>query len=166
MKWKDAAITLTALAAIAIVSFIAYRHETRPREDVCQVCQRALHAGVTYRLEMKDGTTERACCPRCGMHLQVQRPGTVEKAVATDLATGQEIPAEQAAYVEGGDVEYCTMHSTPVERQPQSVRVREYDRCLPALVAFRTASDAETYRQQHGGRVLNYQQAMESVKDR
>jgi hypothetical protein len=125
-----------------------------------------LHAGVTYRLEMKDGTLEQACCPRCGMHLQIQRPGRVAKAVATDVATGQEIPAEQAAYVEGGDVEYCTKHSTPVEREPQSVRVREYDRCLPTLVAFRTAPEAEAYRQQHGGRVLDYEQAMESVRVR
>ncbi|MFB3920972.1 MAG: hypothetical protein ACE145_04580 [Terriglobia bacterium] len=166
MRWKDAAITLIALAAIALVSIVAYRREARPREDLCQVCQRALHAGVTYRLEMKDGRLERACCPRCGMHLQIQRPGAVARAVATDLPTGKEIPAEQASYVEGGDVEYCTMHSTPVEREPQGVRVREYDRCLPTLVAFRTTQEAEAYQRQHGGRVLNYEQAMESVRIR
>ena len=166
MKWKDAAITLIALAAIGAVSVLAYRHETRPSEDLCQVCQRGLHAGVTYRLEMKDGTRERACCPRCGMHLQIQRPGAVVRAVATDLATSQELPAEQAAYVEGGNVEYCTMHQAPVRRAPEGVAAREFDRCLPSLVAFRNAREAETYRQQHGGRVLNYQQAVESVKMR
>ncbi len=166
MKWKDAVITLIALAAIVVVSVVAYRHETRPREDLCQVCQRHLHAGVTYRLEMKDGTREQACCPRCGMHLQIQRPGAVTRAWATDLATGQELPAEKAVYVEGGDVEYCTMHQAPVRRAPEGVAAREYDRCLPSLVAFRTEQEAAAYEKQHGGQVRTYDEAMQSVKER
>ena len=164
MKWKDAVITLIALAAIAVVSVVAYRHETRPRQDLCQVCQRGLHAGVTYRLEMKDGTREDACCPRCGMHYKIQHPNAVEKAWATDLSTGQFIAAESAYYVEGGDIEYCTMHSTPIQREPQSVAVRDYDRCLPSLVAFRTTQEAAAYQKQHGGQVLDYEQAVERVK--
>ena len=165
MKWKDAAITLVALAAIAVVSVVAYRHETRPPADLCAVCQRGMHAGVTYRLEMKDGTREDACCPRCGMHYEIQHPNAVGKAWATDLSTGAFIAAESATYVEGGDVEYCTMHSTPVEREPQTVAVRDYDRCLPSLVAFRTEQAAAAYQKQHGGQVLNYPQAMARVKE-
>ena len=164
MNAKEFWLTAVALAAIAAVSVLAYRHVTRPPADLCQVCQRDLHHGVTYSLEMADGTRDKSCCPRCGMHLQIQRPGTVTRAWATDLGTGAEIPAESAAYVEGGEVEYCTMHANPVRREPQRVAVREYDRCLPSLVAFRTSQEAEAYRQQHGGRVLNYQRALESVK--
>ncbi len=166
MKWKDAAITLIALTAIAVVSVVAYRHEARPPADLCAVCQRGMHAGVTYRLELKGGTREDACCPRCGMHYRIQRPNAVEKAWATDLSTGQFIAAEAAYYVEGGDIEYCTMHSTPVQREPQSVAVRDYDRCLPSLVAFKTQQEAETYQKQHGGQVFEFAQAMESVKER
>ena len=166
MNAKEPWITVLALAAIVAVSVLAYRHETRPPADLCQVCQRGLHHGVTYRLEMSDGTREQACCPRCGMHLQIQRPGAVTRAWATDLATGQELPAEKAVYVEGGDVEHCTMHEAPMRRAPEGVAAREYDRCLPALVAFRTVQEAEAYRQQHGGRVLNYEQAVESLKMR
>jgi hypothetical protein len=165
MKWKDAAITLVALAAIAVVSVVAYRHETRPRADLCAVCQRGMHAGVTYRLEMKDGTREDACCPRCGMHFKIQHPNAVANAWATDLSTGAFIAAESAYYVEGGDVEYCTMHSTPVEREPQTVAVRDFDRCLPSLVAFGTKQAAAAYQKQHGGQVLNYPQAMARVKE-
>lgn len=166
MNRKEAVITLLALAAIALVSVLAYRHQTRPPEDLCQVCQRGLHAGVTYRLELKDGTREQACCPRCGMHLQIQRPGAVTRAWATDLATGQELPAEKAVYVEGGDVEHCTMHEAPVRRAPEGVAVRDYDRCLPSLVAFRTAQEAAAYQRQHGGHLFDFAQAMESVKER
>jgi hypothetical protein len=42
--------------------------------------------------------------------------------------------------------------------------VREYDRCLPTLVAFKTAQEAEAFQQRHGGRVLNYTQALASVR--
>jgi hypothetical protein len=163
MKWKDAIITLAALAAIAGVSIWAYRSVTRPPEDLCRVCERTLHGGVTYRLELATGK-EDACCPRCGMHYQIEHPGVVKKAWATDLTTGEFIAAGSAYYVEGGDIEYCTMHSSPVERKPQGVSVREYDRCLPSLVAFRTEQEAAAYQRQHGGRVLNYQQAVEKVK--
>jgi hypothetical protein len=82
------------------------------------------------------------------------------------LTSGRFIPAETATYVEGGDLAYCTMHSTPVERQPQGVSVRDFDRCLPSLVAFSTRHEAETFQKLHGGEVLEYSQAMESVKER
>ena len=51
-----------------------------------------------------------------------------------------------------------------MEREPEGVRVRVYDRCLPTLVAFATRDEAETYRQQHGGRILTYTEAVESVR--
>jgi hypothetical protein len=164
MKAKEFWITALALAAIAAVSVLAYRHVTRPSQDLCQVCERSLHHGVNYRLEMADGTSETACCPRCGMHHQVERPESVTKAWATDLPTGESIAAESAYYIEGGDVEYCTMHEGRVQREPQGVAVRAFDRCLPTLIAFRTQQGAEAYRGQHGGEVLTYQQAVERVK--
>jgi hypothetical protein len=163
MKWKDAAITLVAIGAITALGIWAFQSVTRPPADLCRVCERGLHKGVTYRLELASGT-EDACCPRCGMHYQIEHPGAAKKAWATDLNTGAMIAAESAYYVEGGDIEYCTMHSTPVERQPQGVSVRDYDRCLPSLVAFSSKQEAETYQKQHGGEVIDYQQAMEKVK--
>jgi nitrous oxide reductase accessory protein NosL len=33
------------------------------------------------------------------------------------------------------------------------------------LVAFKTRAEAETYQKEHGGRVLNYAQAVQSVKE-
>jgi nitrous oxide reductase accessory protein NosL len=41
--------------------------------------------------------------------------------------------------------------------------VCDYDRCLPALVTFKTRAEAETYRKEHGGRVLTYAEAVQSV---
>lgn len=163
MKLKDALISLASIAVITALGAWAYFSISRPAPDLCRVCERGMHKGVTYRLELEKGI-EDACCPRCGMHYQLEHPGKAKRALATDLNSGQFIAAEAATYVEGGDVAYCTMHSTPVERHPQGVAVREFDRCLPTLVAFRTRQEADIYRQSHGGDVLDYQQAMERVK--
>lgn len=163
MKWKEAAITLSAIGVITALGVWAYLSVSRPRADLCRVCDRNLHAGVTYRLELASGH-EDACCPRCGMHYQIEHPGAAKKAWATDVKSGTFIAAGTASYVEGGDVAYCTMHSTPIAREPQGVAVREYDRCLPSLVAFRSKQEAEDYQKQHGGQVLTYEQAMERVK--
>jgi hypothetical protein len=120
---------------------------------------------TAYRLKVGDRVVT-ACCPRCGMRAQVNREhGKPVAAWATDLNTGERIAAEAATYVEGGDVQYCTHSDQPVARQPHGVSTREYDRCLPTLVAFKTPQEAEAYKQQHGGRVLSYSQALASVRE-
>ena len=164
MKGKEYLITGIALAAIATVCVLAYRHETRPSSDACQVCQRGLHPGLVYRVEMTNGTSEEACCPRCGMHFALIHPGEVRQAWATDFASGERIAAPAAYYVEGGDEEFCALHAKPVERGPQGVSVLAYDRCLPTLVAFRAEQGAEAYRRQHGGHMVTYDQALHDVR--
>jgi hypothetical protein len=100
------------------------------------------------------------------MHAQVnQSQGIPGAAWATDINTGESVSAESATYVEGGDVQYCTHSDDPMTREPHGVSVREYDRCLPTLVAFKTPQEAEVYQQQHGGRVLSYSQAIASVRE-
>ncbi len=163
MKFKDAVISLVAIGVITALGAWAFFSVSRPSPDLCRVCERGMHHGVTYRLELASGN-EDACCPRCGMHYQVEHPGAAKRALATDLNSGQFIAADTAYYVEGGDISHCTMHSTPVARQPRGVSVRDYDRCLPSLVAFDSKQAAETYQKQHGGEVLDYTQAMERVK--
>ena len=76
------------------------------------------------------------------------------------------IPAESAFYVEGGDIHYCMSAEKPIERLPEGESVRAFDRCLPTLVAFKARTDAEAYQAHHGGRVLDFAQALESVRQR
>jgi hypothetical protein len=103
---------------------------------------------------------------RCGMHFQLLRPGNVRAAFARDFYSGSEIPAEKAFYVEGGNEEYCA-HVQPVERKEiQSTAELAYDRCTPPLVAFAKVTDAEKYRAEHGGRLLTYSEAVDSVRQR
>ena len=80
------------------------------------------------------------------------------------VATGQKIPASEAYYDEGGDVQYCTHGESSVQRTPEGASVRGYDRCLPTLVAFKERAQAEAYQKIHGGRVLTYAEAVESAR--
>ena len=165
MKRREVLVTLVALAAIALTCIWAYRSEQRHETaGMCPFCDRMVHPATSYRLKAGDRTMV-VCCPRCGMHAQVnQTLGKPGAAWATDVNTGESVPAESAVYVEGGNLQYCTHGARPVEREPHGVSVREYDRCLPTLVAFKTPQEAEAYEQEHGGRILSYDQALASVK--
>jgi hypothetical protein len=164
MKTKEYLVTGIALVAIAVVCVLAYRHETRPSPDLCQVCQRGLHTGLVYRLGLTNGRIEEVCCPRCGMHFVLNHPGTVRQAWATDFASGERVAAQTAYYVEGGDEEFCALHTKPAERGPQGVSILAYDRCLPTLVAFRAEQGAEAFRREHGGHIVTYDQALNDVR--
>lgn len=175
MKRREFLVTLVALMAIGLTSFWAYRYEQR-REvvDMCPFCDRMVHPATAYRLRVGDRLVV-ACCPRCAMHLQVNQgsgqaglpvqAGRIGPAWATDVTTGERIAAETAVYIEGGDLQYCTRGDQPVTREPQGVSVREYDRCLPTLVAFKTQQEAQAYQQQHGGHILSYVQALAGVRE-
>jgi len=165
MNRRNFIITLIALAAMAGATFSTYRYERRAETAAtCPFCERMVHSVSAYRLKV-DGHEVTACCPRCGMHAQLNgEQGNKGNATATDVMTGERIAADSATYVEGGDVEYCTHGQHPVTREPNSVSVREYDRCLPTLAAFKNHEEAELYQKQHGGRVLSYAEALGSVR--
>ena len=153
-----------AVLAVAGISFFAYRRVVPAQPTICQICDRHIPKQTAYNLETKDGPVK-ACCPACAMHYEVHHAGEVQDAWATDFNSGRMIPAKTAYYDGGGDVQYCTAHMPAMERDPQGVRQRVYDRCLPTLVAFSTRDAADAYRQQHGGRVLTYSEALETVQN-
>ena len=166
MKLKEGWVAAAALAAIVAVSILAYRHVQTTSARVCTLCEREVHPATAFHLTTEDETIH-ACCPRCGLHYALQHPESLTQAVATDANTLEEIAAESAYYVEGGDVEHCTLHQSPVVRTGQpGAAMRSFDRCLPNLVAFSTQTDARKYQASHGGRVLTYSEARESVRER
>ncbi len=163
MNRKKILTALGALFAIGAVVFLAYRYEQEQKDQACAFCERPLHKATAYRVSIGD-QVKTACCPRCGMHYAVDHPGAVRQAWAADLNSGETVPATSAYYVAGGDVEYCTVRQAPVQREPQGVSVRAYDRCLPTMVAFKSRVEAEAYSAQHGGRILTYNEALNSVQ--
>jgi hypothetical protein len=162
---KRYVVVILPVLLIAGGFFAIVRHTARNAPVLCEVCSRPVHEGMGYHLVVA-GASKTACCARCGMHFQLNNPGDVRAAFARDFYSGSEIPAEKAFYVEGGNEEYCA-HVQPVERKEiQSAAQLAYDRCTPPLVAFAKESDAEKYRAEHGGRLLAYAEALESVRRR
>jgi hypothetical protein len=155
-------ISAAVVLAVAGLSYFAYLKIVPAQPAACQICDRHIPKQTAYTLETKTGTVK-ACCPACAMHYALHHPGEVREAWATDFNSGRMIPAKTAYYDGGGDVQYCTAHMPPVERGPQGVSERVYDRCLPTLVAFASRDEAEAYRQKHGGRVVTYDQALASL---
>jgi hypothetical protein len=166
MRLKTILLTVTALVALTSVALVVY-HATAPKQPlVCQICGRDVPKKTEFHIETTRGNLT-ACCPRCAMHYMLDHSGEIRGAHATDYVSGRLIEAKSAYYDEGGDVQYCTAHRPAVERGPNDgVRLRTYDRCLPVLVAFASREEAESYRREHGGRVLTYQQAIGSVRER
>ena len=164
MRTKPILVTLVAVAAIVAAGLVVYRWEAPKQPIVCQICGREIPKQTAFRIDTAHGTLY-ACCPRCAMHHMIDHPCEAHKEWATDLKSGRLIAAQSAYYDEGGDVQYCTLQHPSMERAPgQGVEVRVYDRCLPVMVAFSTRDEAEAYRQQHGGRVVTFNQALEDVR--
>jgi hypothetical protein len=164
MTAKRIGIVLAALALLVAVGLVSSHWEAGRQPAICQVCGRVIPQQTEFRMVKADGGSLDACCARCAMHYMVDHPDAVSHAWATDFASGRKIRAQSAYYDEGGDVQYCTRHDPSVERSPEGVRERTYDRCLPTLVAFANREEAESYRQKHGGRVLTYEEALASVR--
>lgn len=154
---------LLVILALGIGGYVVSR-AIRERAVVCQVCARPIHRGQMFVLRTSDGRRERTCCPRCGLHFRWRAPERVRAAWATDFPSGRMIEAERAFYVEGSDVMTCC-RPAPL-REPGVVYERQWDRCLPSLIAFERESDARAFQAEHGGRLLTYAESLASVRER
>ena len=156
---------LVAIAAVTLIlgaGLLAYRLESPRGQAMCQVCDRMISEQTAFRIDTTAGSVH-ACCPACAMHYMMHNADSAHKAWATDFNSGRMISAPTAFYDEGGDVQYCTRHEHSVERGTEGVSQRVYDRCLPTMVAFSSRADADAYRKQHGGRVVTYDEAFQSL---
>ncbi len=165
MNIKNLLIGLLLLAAVGGAGYLAYRKLVLPSQQ-CDICGRAIHAAHEAIVLRKDGAKVHNCCPRCALHYEQNHPGQIAQLLVTDQVTGQKLDAQKATYVEGADVQICGPMTEAPLREPGVEYDRTFDRCLPTLVAFKDGNAARDYQAIHGGRLLTYAQAVESVKTR
>lgn len=163
MSKRAIIFSLIILASVGLGGYLAYHRIEGAKPLACEVCLRPIHEGQAYRVELTDGSAATSCCPRCGIHHQLEHLARVAQAWATDHTTREWVAAERAYYVEGSDARYCNPHPAPL-REPGVVYEMTFDRCLPSLIAFRTAQEAQAFHARQGGRVLSYREAVQSVK--
>jgi hypothetical protein len=129
-------------------------------KTVCAACQRPLHPGQTF-IVVSDSKEERlTCCPRCGLRSAVE--DKAEPTQATDFSSGRRIDAGSAYYLEGSDIMQCCQGTT-LRTDGGSICELHFDRCLPSLLAFVRVEDAEAYQREHGGQVISFATARQSV---
>lgn len=162
MSGQKVILGLVLLGAIFAAALWGAKQMYAPSPKICQVCSRAIHQGQEFTLTRTDGKQLIACCPRCGLHYALHHSGEVTRTVATDFASGETLAADQAVYVETTAVSFCSEHL--VERGETGVEQLQWDRCMPSLVAFRTRDEAERFHRFYGGRLLSYQESVESVR--
>ena len=150
-------LMLVALLGLAgSVGYFTYSH-LRPQGE-CEVCHRAVQEATAYEIHLEDGTSEKACCPRCGLRFQKGR-ADVASAEVTDFDTGNRFDASEALFVEGSSVNLC--HSKMLEEDRSGVQYQlTWDRCMPSLVAFKSRESAESFRRDYGGVIKTYEEIL------
>ncbi len=165
MSIKNSLIGLILLAVVGGAGYLAYRKLVVPNRQ-CDICGRTVHAAMEAIVLRKDGAKVHNCCPRCAIHYELNHSGEVSSLLVTDRNNGEKIDGRRAFYVEGGDEQTCGPGMEMPPREPGVEYDRAFDRCLPTLVAFKDVSAAEAYHALHGGRILSYGQAVESVREK
>ena len=163
MQIKATLIGLLLIISVGGAGFVGYNYyNARHRE--CQICGRPIYPKMQASAFMKDRSRMDTCCARCALHAYVQRSSEVQRVVVADYATGETISADKATFVEGSDVECCKPDTSAAPRELGVEYDLKFDRCLPGLLAFKTAQEAIDFQRQYHGRVLDFTQAVARVK--
>ena len=153
-------VGLAVICLAALLGYLVWAGRVAGGKPVCEVCKRVIHTETSFRIARPDGSMRAVCCPRCGLASVIQNGGRVLDAV--DFTTKKRVGAAEAIYLEGSDImECCT--ATGFRSNEGSYQTMEYDRCMPSLLAFARREDAETVRQKHGGNILSFEEARQSV---
>jgi len=159
--WKIGTfIGLALICLAALLGYFVWTGRIAGGEPVCEVCKRVINTETSFRIARPDGTIEAVCCPRCGLVAVIQSGGQVLEAV--DFTTRKRIGAAEAIYLEGSDIMECCTNNG-FRSDAGSYQNMEYDRCMPSLLAFARREDAETVRQKHGGTIISFEEAKQSV---
>ncbi len=161
---KKLASVLIVLLVFGIGGYLFYLVQTgrlAAGNPVCSVCKRPLHPAQTFIVVSKDGKEHPSCCPRCGLRFAIENKAKAKQ--ATDFGSGKWIAPESAYYLEGSDVMGCCNSST-MRADGGLFCEMHYDRCMPSMVTFAEKVAAEDFQHQHGGRVINFTGALESIQ--
>jgi len=153
-------VGLAVICLAALLGYLVWAGRIAGGKPVCEVCKRVIHTETSFRIARPDGSMRAVCCPRCGLASVIQNGGRVLDAV--DFTTKKRVGAAEAIYLEGSDImECCT--NTGFRSDEGAYQKMEYDRCMPSLLAFARREDAEMVRQKHGGNIISFEEARQSV---
>jgi hypothetical protein len=159
-QWAGAIVGLMVVIGAGLVGYLVWTGRVAGGKPFCDICNRELRPGAGFITVAANGAKHVACCPRCGLRSILNRGDHALE--ATDFAAGKRIPAARALYLEGSDIMECceTMGFRTDEGKYGEM---QYDRCMPSLIAFSKREDAERVRREHGGKIITFAEAEQSV---
>ncbi|HNB51172.1 MAG TPA: DeoR family transcriptional regulator [Anaerolineales bacterium] len=107
----------------------------------CAMCRKPVSARTAYFLILADGEQKQACCPHCGLMMQMQmQKEHVWQPMATDFLHGHILSANQAFFVIGSELTIC---------------------CAPSVLTFGVEREAEKFVVGFGGKVAKMNEVLE-----
>lgn len=116
---------------------VATRHGERP--DFCVMCHSPVPEHTRVVLHLKSGERRYACCPHCSIAYMAHRGEEVGLMLVRDLLHQYVVDARVAFYVLDPNVVIC---------------------CRPAVLAFKSREDAESFQRGFGGKVVDFDGAL------
>jgi hypothetical protein len=161
-QWKIGTFAgLAVICLAALLGYFVWAGRIAGGKPVCEVCKRLIHTETSFRITRPNGSIQVVCCPRCGLAAVIQNGGRALDAV--DFTTRKRIGAAEVIYLEGSDIMECCANNSGFRSDAGAYEKIEYDRCMPSLLAFARREDAEIVQQKHGGDILSFAEARQSV---
>lgn len=156
-----------ALMGLGLVGTVAVGawyvlHEHPPA--FCDISGRPIHATM-HTVVKVNGKTRHACCARCALILASQTDQQIEIQEVTDYVTARRLPAADAYYVDGSQVEVCSAPRLRVD-ESRTPYVRLFDRCSPSLLAFARENEARDFIAHYGGSLKRLDVLMRAAASR
>ena len=149
--WFGAAVVL---AVVLGLGYAGWRISRFSEPQVCQVCNRPIHAH-SRTVGLVGDRRELFCCPACASTTHDQDGRPVRIVELTDYETGSPLSPSQAYIVRGSDVNTCAQQHGPVGPDKQPTHIH-FDRCSPSLLAFAGREAAARFAKEHGGDLLSF----------
>jgi hypothetical protein len=153
-------VGVAVICVAALLGYLVWAGKIAGGKPVCEVCKRIIHTETSFKIVRADGSMQATCCPRCGLAAVIQNGGRALEAV--DFSSKKPIGAAEAIYLEGSEIMECCS-TTGFRSDEGAYQDMGYDRCMPSLLAFARREDADMVRQKHGGRIIGFEEARQSV---
>ncbi len=163
MKPRKVVSIVILILLVIIASSLFFMEKRKVSASACSICGREIHSAWAFTVTLNNGKKETLCCAKCGLLAMMDQKSKITSGIARDFNTGKQLSPENASYVWASDVDHCPMpkKSDWTDKQPMQLA---WDRCIPSLIPFGTREAAETFQKEHGGRVINYSEAVQLIQ--
>ncbi|RUM27678.1 MAG: DeoR/GlpR transcriptional regulator [Aquifex sp.] len=108
----------------------------------CVICSKDIDGRFNVILFLNEGKKVHACCPHCGLMAFRKLSDKVESIIMKDFVSCNPVNAFTSWYVVGADISPC---------------------CSPSAFAFSDRYIAEKFSKGFGGKVLDFEDALEEI---